>query len=180
MQQPKKYPNVDISSRRIKLYTLNRGRIETSHRVGDVYVFKDANRLFVIALVALLTRSEPLEANLKNQEYLKSSTDKHFFDGIKLVTLSGRVTGLQWCIEFLSILLSSIPIFFPVGTGSTLRGEAWKKKYLPLFEQLLPPQENNIWMVRVDKRKQDFQPITHLRHWNPSLNNKKRRLSLSS
>lgn len=129
-----RYRYADIYSALKKLYTLNRTRIESRHRVGAVSVLKEPSQSFIITPVAHFGSGEPLETNWKNQAYLKTSTEEHFLDGIKLDTLSGRVRYLQRCIEFLSDQLLSMPIniiFIPSGSGSTLSGDTWEKKVPP-------------------------------------------------
>lgn len=172
-----KYPYADIYSARKKLYSLNRARVESRNQVGEVFIFKEPNRPFIIALVAHFGSGEPIESNLKNQEYMKTSTDSHFVAGIKLDTLNGRVDGLKRCIQCLSHQLASIPIstlYIPAGTGSTLRGDTWEKKYIPVFEQLVhSAQENNIRIVIVDRRDHQQQPKTPLRHWVPKKEDQK-------
>lgn len=179
------YPYADVYGSRKQLYNLDRATVSHRNRLGEVLIYKEPSRPFIVCFVAHFGPRGPLEVNETAQYYIKNSQDRHFVEGLKKDTEKDRLQALQQCVEKLSswITAGAIPIrsiYIPAGTGTTLQGRSWDTKYLPILELLADQAKtSNIQLTILDIRLAQEQRSSSLRRWVPSVDEKREVLQQS-
>lgn len=170
-----KYPYADIYGDRIQLYNLNRARVFSRDHTGDVKIFKEKGKPFVIALIAHYAPGEATDCDPAKPGFITTSTDRHYAAGLSNDTLGQRVNNLGLCINKLTTKIPQMPIthmYVPAGTGSSLKGDVWKNMYLPTFQKLEKSCSlNKIQCIIVEKKNrqqyQQQQELKKTREWQP-------------